>query len=167
MRRKYFDTIKFQQQFLTCTKSQFPGCGHIGYLGKLWFYHLESNCKQLSSPTPIFLLPLQKYKVWLAPSLTIWTEWEFRRDMGFEPTTPECWVRAFFPQYHSDFSTFIYTLYCKFEEWQQDFPLLDLNTSLAIFRYNSTLNGNRLRQWASLIRLGLICVEQVKARKGI
>ena len=26
--------------------------------------------------TPIFLLPLQIYRVWLAPSLTIWTEWE-------------------------------------------------------------------------------------------
>jgi hypothetical protein len=62
--------------------------------------------------TPIFLFPIQIYRVWLAPSLTIWTEMEFGEGSGFEPATTECWNRALYPLHHGDFGTFIIQLPC-------------------------------------------------------
>ena len=50
------------------------------------------------------------YRVWLAPSLTIWTEMEFGEGSGFEPATTECWSRALYPLHHGDFGTFIIQL---------------------------------------------------------
>jgi hypothetical protein len=48
---------------------------------------------------PIFLLALQIHRIWLAPSLTIWTQWEFGMPTI---TTTTCWSRALYPLDYED-----------------------------------------------------------------
>ena len=74
------------------TSNQVQLIQHI-QVGQTWiswhtFNHtlLERNLQASQfTNTPIFLLPLKIYRVWLAPSLAIWTELEFGRPCGFEP----------------------------------------------------------------------------------